>query len=208
MVDKNSERIDTKNHAETIMITTECTAKCAHCPFSIDGLPKLELSPEEILKIIVNSKQELIVLSGGEPFLHSKISRILESLSEVNKPLRIATGGFFDLSIVAPFLTQVKSLKGVSMGTDVLTSTHNLKGFKNIWLKNLKTLENLRIPYSLTITLQENLNNYFEIINFLKSHKINSQFVYLRFPKSTDAETLKMIKRDFPETYIYFDEIA
>ena len=194
--------------AKTIMITTQCNAKCSHCPFSIKGLPTLELQPEEILNIFKNSKEELIVLSGGEPFLHSKIHQILRLLVEVKNPFRIATGGFIDLTSLVPMFSYIQSLKGISMGTDVLTSEHNLKGFKKVWLNNLNVLEKFNIPYSLTITLSNDLDNYFEILNFIKSHKINSQFVYLRFSKSTKVEIIDQIKKDFPEKFIYFDEIA
>ncbi len=86
-----------------------------------------------------------MVLSGGEPFEHPEILKILTSLPEVTTPFRIATGGFvkFDLWIeqLQILSKQNTAFKGISMGTDVLSNRINQE-IVNSWVERKRFPKN------------------------------------------------------------------
>lgn len=162
--------------ALTIMTTTKCSAECIHCPFSHPKMTQRELKVEKIKSLINNSNEELVVLSGGEFFEHSKIDELLENLSEVkDKKFRIATGNHIDLSPYIEKLKTIKNLEGISVGTDTLLK------YSNRWKENLLILEKNQIPYSLTFSLfpQSDLKIVQSLI-FVNQIKVKPNFVYVR----------------------------
>lgn len=66
----------------SLYITYQCHLKCGHCFLvQTDLLNKHELSFEKIKSIIDDAYQHnvfLLILSGGEPLLHSGFSEIIE----------------------------------------------------------------------------------------------------------------------------------
>lgn len=64
----------------TIMLTTKCSAKCKHCPFSNLKLEHLFLDLETVQNVLSQSAGKLTILSGGESFEHAEISKILADL--------------------------------------------------------------------------------------------------------------------------------
>ncbi len=85
------------SEANLVLVTTMCSGGCQYCPFSRDGLEKSFLSPKIIEKIMSGGTNKLTILSGGEPFEHPEISKILTSLGKQTQVFRVATGGFINL---------------------------------------------------------------------------------------------------------------
>lgn len=76
-------------------LTNKCNLRCKHC-YNIDYLTSdaSELSFDEIKKIIDIAKSlgcNDIGLSGGEPFMHKDIMKIIDYVSEY--PIHILTNG-------------------------------------------------------------------------------------------------------------------
>ena len=80
--------------------TDMCNAKCEHC-FYWKNLTKKadELSFDEVKKIIKSFKHplELVIITGGEPFLRSDLYEICDAFYTINdaERINIATNGFF-----------------------------------------------------------------------------------------------------------------
>lgn len=171
------------NFANTIMLTTKCSAKCFHCPFADSKMPIMELSIKKCIELISDAREPLSVISGGEPFEYSYILELLKELTTIKKMFRIATGGHIDLSKFISSLKKLSHLDGVSIGTDVycLNSPSNI--LRKIFMGNLKVLEQNNIDYSLTITIL-NTKDIFRlntILNLISKKFLKPQFIYLRY---------------------------
>jgi hypothetical protein len=198
--------------AHTVMLTTRCSAGCAHCPFSNPRLKQLWLSPEAIQKIVEQSSGSLTVLSGGEPFEHPQISTILKDLIKNNSVFRIATGGFVD---VFPWINELKALlyphgrlQGISMGTDVLSSRVNHSNWVHTWKKNLNLFFQYDIPFSLTLTIDEHLDfPWMPLREWPNFFEKTPQFIYLRhFGVMTQWKNL--LQTIFPDTLLIQDDLS
>src|ERR1700722_13359268 len=76
--------ISSNKIADTVLLTTKCSGGCSHCPFSNPTLEKLFLTPEIIRDILQRNSGKLTILSGGEPFEHPAIDKILHMLANQN----------------------------------------------------------------------------------------------------------------------------
>jgi len=200
--------------AKTIMLTTKCSSGCMHCPFSNPDLEKLFLAPTVIQKIMSQSLETLIVLSGGEPFEHPEISQILINLSKQTTPFRIATGGFVDLG---PWISKLKLLsrpsgvlQGISVGTDVLSSRVNHSNWIPVWKNNIRFFFEFQIPYSLTFSVGTDLD--FTRLNLWKWADLfdgKPEFIYLRYSnKNALQEWVQKIQDTFESVPIIQDELT
>lgn len=188
---------------ETIMLTTKCSAKCSHCSFSNPNLKQLFLSIEQINKILERSASELIVISGGEPFEHPAIETILERLCEEKKPFRIATGGHINFDPwkdkLLKLLEKSKGFKGISIGTDVLTTRVNQPHWIPNWKNNLAFLCQYQIPFSITLTLGTDLTfSWFDLSNWNNFFQRLPEFFYIRY---SDENLLAEFKKNQMECF-------
>jgi organic radical activating enzyme len=166
-----------------IMATTLCTARCRHCLFSSSALPKRFLSAATIEQIATAASERYLVLSGGEPFEHPEIEDICSRLTSVGKPYRIATAGHIDLKQFEPILTRNSPhLVGLSVGTDVFLRPENQE-FLSVWQRNFDLLHALKVPYSITITLQDETHAIERLFDFIDDRDIKPQFFYIRGSK-------------------------
>ncbi len=192
----------TSTFPEIISLTTLCTAGCSHCPYADSNLQKLFLSPSIVSQIANNSSQKLIILTGGEPMLHPKISEVLEGFSDSSIPFRVATGGFVDLR---PWVHQFKDLKrkgilqGISVGTDVISQRVSSSKWVNIWKSNILLLQENKIPYSLTMTIDSEFKfTWFDVWSWKGFQCSNPDFIYLRYSDPNDRKFwIKKIEKRF-----------
>lgn len=184
----------TNEIADTILISTKCTAGCSHCPFSNSAIEHLFLSQKKINHILNASSNSLSVLSGGEPFEHPEIGVILLELYNQPKPFRIATGGFIDLKpwlkILTKLCRQDGPLLGISMGTDVLSSRVRHSNWVSVWKENINMFLEFQIPFSLTFTIDDSLNfSWFNIWEWTSHFESKPQFIYIRYTDNTLLDT-------------------
>lgn len=195
------------------MLTTICSAGCSHCPFSNPRLEPLHLSADTLIKILNQTNEKLAVLSGGEPFEHPEISKILNNLSEVTIPVRIATGGFVKLD---PWIEQLEILskqnaafKGISIGTDVLSNRVTRSVWAAIWEHNIHLLIKAHVPFSLTFTISPEFQlDYFSLSSWTKTFNGMPEFIYLRYSDVNHKNAwLERIQAAFGYVIILQDDI-
>lgn len=203
-----------KVEATTIMLTTKCSAKCKHCPFSNPKLEHLFLDSEKVQNIVSQSVGKLTILSGGEPFEHAEISKILTGLSFQTNPFRIATGGFVDLT---PWIEVLKvlsnshgCLEGISMGTDVLSSRVDHSQWVPMWENNIRLFFQFKVPYSLTFTLDTDVDFFrFDLWKWSNFFQDTPKFIYLRYQQEALLnEWVKKIKGTFGNIPIIQDDLS
>jgi len=177
--------------AKTLMLTTQCSALCSHCPFSDPSLKRIELTLDQVLFKLENAQEDLVVLSGGEVFEYTQLPKLLQELQSKNKKrLRIATGNFIPLKNHLQILKHLPHFEGLSLGTDTLIK------FEAIWFKNMSSIQDYGIPYSLTFTLLKNIRFPLEdVLSRLSRLNLNPQFIYLRSDSLTDETLIQQTQK-------------
>jgi len=195
--------------AKTLMLTTECSAGCSQCPFSNPGMVKRHLPLEKVKRVLAESSNALVVVSGGEPFEYFEIHSLLEDLESGEVPLRIATGGHIDLEPFLPKLKKIQSLQGVSLGTDVLTLRVSFdRRLDAVWLKNVYILQKEGIPISITVTTGDDLVDIKALAEFLKCHDVRPQFFYIRSHANFKNSVQEIFKSYHPNVPQIVDELV
>lgn len=203
-----------KEVANTVMLTTKCSGACKHCPFSKLDLEKLFLSRQKLQEMMSQASSRLTILSGGEPFEHREISEILADMGKQTHPFRIATGGFVDLSLWIDELVSLSvprgPLEGISIGTDVISSRVDHSRWVPIWVDNIQLLSRSRVPYSLTLTIGNDLNfTWLNLWSWKEFFDSKPEFIYLRYSRgSILGEWMEKLKNTFGETPILQDETS
>ncbi len=134
------------------------------------------------MRKIAKNDAGLLVISGGEPFEHPDILCFLDDLIHCQTPFRIATGGGISLT---PYLSHLVELarnnanfRGLSLGTDIISSRCTRPDLIWIWTENLQTLKKSSLSYSVTLTLGPGINE--AVLDLLDCEASKPEFFYLR----------------------------
>lgn len=142
------------HEGQIIYISNTCQAGCNHCPYGVSNQIRDSLDINMIIQKIESSDRKLIILTGGEPLESPFFMELLDRLRSSKKLFRIATGGHIPIQPSIEKLMTLPYFTGFSLGTDILIPERNDKAsFKANWLKNLFSIVEWKIHYSLTITL-------------------------------------------------------
>lgn len=160
---------------ELLIVNENCRAGCIHCPYGRNEPQPLK-SLEILIQQVASSPARLILLSGGEPL---EYPFLVDLFRQIYTPFRIATGGHVEVAAFLPYLQQHRFFTGFSVGTDVMISCrNNNQTLKDQWLKNLRTLVEYRVSYSLTITVGRDIDLE-ALIALLYHHQVIPQFFML-----------------------------
>lgn len=180
-------------------VTDRCNAKCKHCFYwkSLNNKDD-EISLENTSKVSNSLKRplDLLVITGGEPFLRNDIVAICGMFYKNNgtKRISIDTNGILSSTIHERVREILKSNPSkhlsVFISLDGMEKTHDvMRGCKGSFsavektLGKLKELEsqfkNLNIMVATTVT-KDNLNELGDLINFVKKYGILHKFNILR----------------------------
>ncbi|MEM5782357.1 MAG: radical SAM protein [Candidatus Aenigmatarchaeota archaeon] len=129
----------------SIRVTKACNLRCKHC-YSFSGRKySNELSLKEIKKLIDEIKQLgaiRIFFTGGEPFIRSDITEILNYADKNNFAIYISTNGTLINKGMITFLKSLKHLKNFQVSIDGFGKVHDsIRGEKGTFIKAVKTLK-------------------------------------------------------------------
>jgi AdoMet-dependent heme synthase len=148
-------------------LTERCNLRCLHC--YQDGSPAGEMSPKEaddtitILSDTIKAWSDLyeitfspaVNVTGGEPFLHRDLGRILASLKQNNFDLFVLSNGTRIKEPEAAMLAEIPvkrvqvSLEGPERVHDVIRGTGSfqeaIRGVSHLLLKDIKVTLNLTL---------------------------------------------------------------
>lgn len=185
-------------------VTDYCNAKCSHC-FYWKNLNKRqdEMTLEQINKMIKSLKTQLnmLVITGGEPFIRKDLYEICTAFYKINKTKRIniVTNGLLGTKIldtVTRLVTENPERRlTIIVSLDGLEETHNkIRRVPNIWKKDMDLINdlkkiaeqhsNLSLFVNLTMT-KTNINEVKPLSKFVKEElKINFKVNVLRTGKN------------------------
>ncbi len=134
-----------------IEITGRCPYQCKHC---YGSFPKPgELTLQNIGDILNDAREffDCIILSGGEPFLHTGLTDMVEKASR-EFVVFITTSGF---GIAAQHIAQIENRAVLVFGLDGIGRTHDAyRGFPGAFNHLIKALEMTRgMPKEIIVTL-------------------------------------------------------
>ncbi len=224
---KNTKKIDSPSTL-IFYVTNKCNARCKHCFYWRDlNKKEQELNLEQIRKIAnsLKRKLDLLVITGGEPFLREDIVEICRIFYGGNNTNRISidTNGTLPDVIGSKVrnILEANPSKTLSVfiSLDGMEKTHdNIRGIKNAFnavektLKKLKELEqkhkNLSIMVATTIT-GDNIDELEDIISFVKRFNVLHKFNILR-TNATVFGIDKNLLNDFDPKEVYeltFDDL-
>lgn len=166
------------NNSELLLVHEGCQAGCSHCPFTKNNSFQLKMV-NTLVEIATLSKARMILLSGGEPLEYPFLFPLIAELKSIGKPFRIATGGHIDILPVLKVIQNNRLFTGFSVGTDVMMAErNNNKEFKKQWMDNLKILSDWNCNYSLTITVDSEINLK-SLLDLFKYISLNPDFFML-----------------------------
>ncbi len=175
--------IATPPHKKAIIqLTEKCNMKCKHCFVSSSSQGR-ELSYETIQTIILphllKNKVNKVTLTGGEPFVHNELLKIVRLLAENNIAISICTNASLitkevvdEISVYNPLHFNI-SLDGFSHRSHgKFRGNEDPKVFQNI-IKNISMLGDRRLLNGILVTpnIYSNIIEYKEICKLAKECK-------------------------------------
>lgn len=146
MMNKISSNKKYKPIDATIAITYACNSRCQMCNiWQIEKPPFLE--PEAFRNI--SPELKYINISGGEPFLHNELEKIIKIIKEKNKKVQIiiSSNGFATDLILSKMkkILEIDSNAGIRISIDGTSATHNaIRRVPEIFDKAMKTIDGLK----------------------------------------------------------------
>lgn len=207
----------------TLFVTNKCNLKCRHCFYwKNTNKDNEEFSIDELEKILPTmGKFSFVSLTGGEPFLRTDISEIVNFLVNINKVGRISipTNGYATESIVDRTkkileICRDKSFVLVKVSLDGIGEAHDdIRGVKGSFdkavatfsqLKQLKReYKNLKVGILLTVSAL-NEESLPETASYVMD-KLSPDIIGLNFIrgnikecsiKDTDVKKYRLVYRD------------
>lgn len=192
-------------------ITHRCNINCDICDIRKDK-PIKEFTTEEIIDIISQAIRWNVpdfVLSGGEPLLRKDVFKILDFVKQKDYSIGILTNGTLlnkdMLSKLQPYLVSGSLSLTISLDAISPRIHDKIRGCKEVFAKTIaafKILSNMKINHpdinynSITIVLNDNLEELLSLLNLLKEFKVNSIQLQSFLPNN-----LKLNKRKTKSSY-------
>ena len=216
---KNESKIHTLNY-----ILWECTLRCnLHCIHCGSDCKKdsfvNDMPTEDFFKAIdqissiVNPKNTMIVLTGGEALLRNDIENIGINLYNRGFPWGIVTNGMLLDSHRLNSLSN-SGLRAITISFDGLESSHNwIRGNKNSFEKVISAIKLLKatkdIKYDVvTCVHQRNFNELAQIKELLIEIGIKDWRIFTVFPigRAKEQKSLQLTSLEFKELFDFIKQ--
>jgi len=176
-------------------ITTKCNIQCLHC--YLDKSSPIELDLQALLEIIrqFDQMQGLkLLVSGGEPLLHSKIFEFLENIREYKiRKILLSNGLLIDKETAERLKDLVHE---VQISIDGIKSHDRFRDMKGAFKRSIaavKTLQSFGIQVSVaTMIHKENLDELPELEQILKNMNIESWMLDAPSPSGDFLDNLEL----------------
>lgn len=179
----------------TIEITNVCPLNCMHCstkasPYGTPEHEEIYMSPSEVASYLQEySDFENVRISGGEPFLHDKLTDILSVIKNEKRKATIMTSGikfYYKDGYEFPGPLDEKILKEIKpFASDMIFSVHgdfdrhdriatsientddiqDIAPYNYVW-DSINEARNQKIPYSIHTVVMK--SNYNELESFVR----------------------------------------
>jgi MoaA/NifB/PqqE/SkfB family radical SAM enzyme/SAM-dependent methyltransferase len=154
-------------------LTDRCNMACTHCLFSSAPTAKPELPTAEVLKLIKEAELNgcrVFALTGGEPFVHPGIEKIISAIMEIeNSHAVILSNGLEAADFLKKHNFDPERLH-LQISVDGIKATHDKirgKGMFEGLQRNLAELRKIKTAFTLSMCVtRSNAEQMPEIVNF------------------------------------------
>ncbi len=171
-------------------ITNRCNLSCSHCLFTSSPKEHEELNSGDILKIAKDASRlgcRVFVLTGGEPFVHPEIDRIVNGLLGLNDThLVILTNGM-NLNRVLDQKWLDSGRFHLQISVDGIETNHDRirgKGAFQKLSRNLQWAKEHNIPYTLSMCVTkynvEDMPNIIDFAAYYGSGNVHFMWYFVR----------------------------
>lgn len=169
LIDNKRWRIEWQEHYEKsllLFITGKCNLKCENC-FSISTRNITELSIKDISRILDSNPDYVKVdLMGGEPFLHSDIAGVIETVRQKDRKITIYTNG----TLLNTYPKKLMPVRVCISFHDIVSDDPSRKPLANI-IDDLNTFAIWGNQIKLVLLLDKwNYKNVLEEINYVEKY--------------------------------------
>ena len=202
----------------SIEITNKCSMKCIHCSSEAGEEFSNELSLDEILSIIDQTKSlggNILTLSGGDPILRANLFDIIKYARSKDFEIRLQTSGAYDfghglvpipISHLDAFLENMKPSDKLVYNVLGLQSTHeritSVDGSYELVMKSIRRTKDRGINVEVhTVPNGFNYREIPQLADVLGAEKIDSWHLLRLVPQGRCAEhpELELKKEQFQE---------
>ncbi|KPA15723.1 methyltransferase type 11, partial [Candidatus Magnetomorum sp. HK-1] len=164
-------------------ITNNCNLKCSHCLFSCSSEKTETLSYDDIKRSVDETYQagaKIFYLTGGEPFVHKNIEKILSMilLDYKDTSLVVMTNGINIPKHISFLQTLPKDRLYFQVSADGTYEKHDQtrgKGAFQALLKGLTSLKELNTRNTLAMAVHsENIFQMKDLIDIAKTYKMHA----------------------------------
>jgi pyruvate formate lyase activating enzyme len=202
--------IDFPDRPSTVLFTPGCNLRCPFCHnWRLVLNPKGPFLPEEAaIQTLISRKKYIdsVVVTGGEPTIHTDLPRFLRQLKNEGFFVKIDTNGFFPQMLKKC----LPSVDFVALDIKTTLDKYKLLGAKGVhnYLRTVSMLKRENLPYEFRTTVvpgfvdEDDIPKIGEVVNGAK------RFAFQQFvPGDTLDTTFKHVKPYPKETVVHFAEI-
>jgi radical SAM protein with 4Fe4S-binding SPASM domain len=146
-----------------LTVTRWCDLGCPYCYQGLNDRAGTEMPLDKVRLVLERIKAVnpgcLLIVSGGEPFSHSRILDILDLIEEHGFSFFILTNGSFVDEKTARYLKGLKGFRFIQLSLDGITAeTHELTRGKGHFPKAMAGIQNVidqKLPFKLAPTVHD-----------------------------------------------------
>jgi pyruvate formate lyase activating enzyme len=202
--------IDFPDRIATVLFTSGCNLRC---PFCHNWRLVLEprnvfLSEETVFQILESRKKyvDAVVVTGGEPLMHSDIPQFLKRLKEREFVIKLDTNGFFPdvLEKSLPYLDYVAMDAKTSAEKYVLLGANDISNYS----RAIEMLKQGNVDYEFRTTVVPGFVNKEDVLKIGEIIKGAKRFAFQQFvPGDTLDKAFNAVKPYSPEVIANFADV-
>jgi radical SAM enzyme (rSAM/lipoprotein system) len=178
-----------------VEITQRCNLRCRHCGSDCSrDTQRHELSVDEwidffaYLKNHFDHRKLILVITGGEPFCHPDLGRLLDGLTQNDLPFGMVTNGFA-LSQANLDRISAAGIRGITVSLDGMEDSHDwLRGVNGSFrhaIEGIQRVVKLRLPLFDVVTCvnPRNLSELPQMLALLRDLGVPAWRLFSIFPR-------------------------
>jgi pyruvate formate lyase activating enzyme len=202
--------IDFPDRIATVLFTSGCNLRCPFCHNwrLVLGRQNASLPEETVFRILESRKKfvDAVVITGGEPLIHSGIPQFLKKLKEREFVIKLDTNGFFPdmLERSLPYLDYVAMDVKTSAEKYVLLGANDISNYS----RAIEILKQGSVNYEFRTTVVPGFVNKEDIAKMGALIKGAKRFAFQQFvPGDTLDRTFNAVKPYAPEVIAHFANV-
>jgi pyruvate formate lyase activating enzyme len=202
--------IDFPDRIATVLFTSGCNLRCQFCHnWRLVLEPKNSfLSEKTVFQILESRKKyvDAVVVTGGEPLMHSDIPQFLKKLKEREFLIKLDTNGFFPdvLEKSLPYLDYVAMDVKTSAEKYVLLGANDISNYS----RAIEMLKQGSVDYEFRTTVVPSFVNKEDIPKIGELIKGAKRFAFQQFvPGDTLDKAFNAVKPYSPEVIAHFADV-